>query len=349
MSGMLSIVAPGIHTTVQDLGRAGYQALGVPVAGALDPVSLRLVNALVGNDPAMAAFEFLFQGPTIEIAADSVRVAAAGCKIEILGDQPRQVPPWQSLWLARNTRIRLGAPRDSACGYLAIEGGLALPRVLGSQSTYTRSRIGGFEGRALGAGDALPLVRPAAERRAEIRLSRPPDRTPPDRVRVVLGPQQAHFTEEAIASFLDGSFVVSKETDRMGMRLEGPVLSHALGYDIASDGIVTGAIQVPGSGHPIIMLADHQTTGGYPKIATVISADLPAVGRFRPGDSIRFRAVSTAEAESARRELETDIDRRTRDMPPAIEGGELNEAMLYASNLVSGIVSATDWPSGDRS
>lgn len=158
----------------------------------------------------------------------------------------------------------------------------------------------------------------------------------------MLGPQETYFTETAVATFLAGSFTVSKDADRMGLRLEGPELSHARGYNIASDGIVTGAIQVPGSGQPIIMLADHQTTGGYPKIATVVSADLPAVGRLRPGDSIRFRAVSTADAEAARRALEADIERHARNVIPAMEGNELNEAALYASNLVSGIVSATD-------
>ncbi len=347
MSAALSVIAPGIQTTVQDLGRVGYQALGVPVAGALDPVALRLVNALVDNEPAMAALEFLYQGPTLQVNTHSVRVAAAWSDIEVLGEPARRIPPWQSIRLTEGTRFRLGATQGSVCGYLAIQGGLALASVLGSQSTYTRSRIGGFEGRALGAQDALPLAQPAAETRTEVRLSAPPDAGPPDRIRVVLGPQDTHFTEAAVASFLADSFVVSKDADRMGLRLEGPALTHSQGYNIVSDGIATGAIQVPGSGHPIVMLADHQTTGGYPKIATVISADLPAVGRLRPGDSIRFRAVSTAEAEAARRALEADIERRARNVVPAAEGSELNEAALYATNLVSGIVSATDCLSDD--
>jgi len=345
MSGTLSVIAPGIHTTVQDLGRVGYQAMGVPVAGALDPVALRLVNVLVDNEPATAALEFLYQGPTLEVNTRSVRVAAAWADIEVLGEPARRIPPWQSIRLTQGTRFRLGAPQGSVCGYLAIQGGLALASVLGSLSTYTRGRIGGLEGRALGAQDALPLAQPTAETWPEVRLSAPPNAGPPERIRVVLGPQDADFTAAAVATFLAASFIVSKDADRMGLRLDGPELSHARGYNIVSDGIATGAIQVPGSGHPIIMLADHQTTGGYPKIATVISADLPAVGRLRPGDSIRFRAVSTAEAEAARRALEADIDRRARNVAPAAEGSELNEAALYANNLVSGIVSATDWPS----
>lgn len=344
MSG-LSVIAPGVHTTVQDLGRVGYQALGVPVSGALDPIALRLVNALVGNEPRTAVLEFLYQGPTLEVAAESVRVAVAGSELEIQGDAARRVPPWQSVRLPRGTRFRLPATQGSSCGYLAIEGGLRLAAVLGSHSTYTRARIGGFEGRALAAEDILPLAQPTAEPRAEARLSTPPEARPPERIRVILGPQETFFTSTAVTAFLEGAFTVSKDADRMGLRLEGPMLSHIQDYNIASDGIVTGAIQVPGSGHPIIMLADHQTTGGYPKIATVISADLPAVGRLRPGDTICFRAVSSSEAEAARRALEADIERRVRSMTRTTGGGGLNEAALYASNLVSGIVSATDWPS----
>lgn len=346
MSGTLLVVAPGINTTVQDLGRVGYQALGVPVAGALDPIALRLVNVLVGNEPGTAALEFFYQGPMLDVNSHSVRVAAAGCDIEVLGEPARRIPPWQSIRLAQGTRFRLGATQGSACGYLAIEGGLALASVLGSQSTYTRSRIGGFEGRALSAQDALPLAQPTVEPQAEVRLSAPPDWKILDRIRVVLGPQDTYFTAAAIGIFLADSFTISKNSDRMGLRLEGPKLTHARGYNIASDGIANGAIQVPGSGHPIVLLADHQTAGGYPKIATVISADLPAVGRLRPGDSIRFRAVPTAEAEAARRALEADVERCARNVLPAAEG-ELNEAALYAGNLVSGIISASDWPSDD--
>lgn len=344
MTGALSVIVPGIHATVQDLGRFGFQALGVPVSGALDSIALRLVNALVGNAPATAALEFLHQGPTLEVAADSVRVAAAGGEIEVLGRSPRRIPPWQSVRLAQGLQFRLGAPQGAVCGYLAVDGGFALAPVLGSQSTYTRARIGGLEGRVLAGGDRLPLARPAAEPRAEVRLTEPPDWKPPDHIRVVLGPQQDHFSDSAIAAFLAAAFTVSKDADRMGLRLTGPQLAHTRGYNIVSDGVVTGAIQIPGSGHPIIMLADHQTTGGYPKIATVISADLPAVGRLRPGDSIRFRAVSTAEAEAARRDLEAEIESRIGHMTRVTDSGALNEAALHATNLVSGIVHATGWP-----
>lgn len=347
MTAVLSVIAPGIHATVQDRGRFGHQALGVPVSGVLDPVALRLVNALVGNEPDTAVLEFLHRGPTLEVGSDSIRVAAAGCEIELLGEPPRRLPPWQSVRLPRGARIRLAATQGSACGYLAVAGGFALAKVLGSRSTYARARIGGFEGRVLAGGDALPLARATAESRTEMRLSAPPDWRTTDPVRVVLGPQDDYFSSTALETFLSETFTVSKDADRMGLRLDGPRLSHVRGYDIVSDGVVTGAIQVPGSGHPIVMLADHQTTGGYPKIATVISTDLPAVGRLRPGDSLRFRAVSTREAEAARRARESELDELIDQLVPAAGLDGLNQAALYANNLVSGIVDAAGWPPDD--
>ena len=342
MTAALSVTAPGLHTTVQDLGRYGYQALGVPVAGALDPVALRLANSLVGNLQTRAALEFLYAGPCLEVAATSVRIAAANAEIELLGAARMVVPPWQSVKLERGDRLRIGAPTGSACGYLAIEGGIDLPPVLGSRSTYCRSRIGGLDGRALAAGDLLPLAQDAVDGRGELRLGTAPYMTPPGRLRVVLGPQDSHFTESALEAFLSGEFCVSKQADRMGLRLDGPSLSHRDGYNIVSDGIVTGSIQVPGSGQAIVMLADHHTTGGYPKIATVISADLPAAGRLMPGDRVRFAAVSVETAEKAACELEKAIRKHANNLVPASWAGSLDEASLLGCNLVSGVINAME-------
>ncbi len=338
MSGYLLVVAPGLHSTVQDLGRFGYQAYGVPVAGALDPLGLRLANAVAGNAEDMGGLEFLYAGPTLEVAAAAVRVAASAAEIDILSDPPRRIPPWQSVRLARGARFRFGALKGSVCGYLAVEGGFAMAPVLGSLSTYVRGRIGGLEGRPLRAGDRLALALDSPGERGEVCLADPPDLTQPARLRVVLGPQDDSFTKGALDAFLDRPFTVSPEADRMGLRLAGPRLDHAHGFNIVSDGIVTGAIQVPGSGQPIVLLADHQTTGGYPKIATVISADLPAAGRLKPGDEIGFAAVSLAEAQEARRSLEAEIGRRIRGLAPAQTPAVLNQVALYGSNLVSGVV-----------
>jgi biotin-dependent carboxylase-like uncharacterized protein len=338
----LIVINPGLHTTVQDLGRIGYQALGVPVAGALDPVALRLANSLVGNPQRTAVFEFLYAGPTFEVAAASVRVAIAHANTEIMGTSKSTVPAWQSFRVDRGDTLRIGAPAGSSCGYMAIEGGLDLPPVLGSLSTYSRSAIGGFNGRALAAGDRIPLVHDTAEARTELKLSAPPSITAPESLRVVLGPQEDHFTPGALEAFLSEKFRVSKHADRMGLRLEGPRLTHRDGYNIVSDGIVTGAIQVPGSGQSIVLLADHQSTGGYPKIATVISADLPAAGRLMPGNPIRFAAVSVQEAEDAARQLEKNIERCAADLVPATTRRSLSGESLYGDNLISGVVNAMD-------
>jgi biotin-dependent carboxylase-like uncharacterized protein len=342
MTAAIDVAVAGTYTTLQDLGRFGYQALGVPVAGALDSVSLRLVNALVGNNQQTAALEFFYGGPTLEVAAGSIRVAAAGADIEIMGKRSWIVPAWQSVRLVRGDIFRVGALRDSSCGYLAIAGGFALTLELGSLSTYTRSRIGGYEGRVLRAGDQLPLALNEAGERQEVRLGQPPDLAVRDPVRVVLGPQQELFTKDSIHALVTETFTVSGDADRMGLRLDGPKLTHEDGYNIVSDGIVTGAIQVPGSGQPIVLLADHQTTGGYPKIGTVVWSDLSSIGRLRPGDSIRFREVSVEHAEQQARDFEDDINRRASDLVAPVTAAVLDEAALISGNLISGVVDAMD-------
>ena len=291
MSAGLKVLSPGLYTTVQDLGRIGYQDIGVPVSGALDGFSLRLANALVGNPLGMAALEILISGPTLEIAAVAVRVALVGPGASLVIGGEVMVAG-QSITLSRGEVFQIVVDRPSACCYLAVEGGVAVPLVLGSASTYVRAGIGGLEGRLLRRDDFVPLGIERAPERIELWLPTPLDAARDQPIRVIPGPQQECFAEEAVTVLLSAEFRVSKNTDRMGMRLDGPLLRHRDGWDIVSDAIATGAIQVPGSGQPILLLADHQTTGGYPKIATVISADLPVVGRRRPGDALRFAAVS---------------------------------------------------------
>jgi allophanate hydrolase len=343
MSAGLKVLAPGLHTTVQDLGRPGYQAIGVPVSGALDAFSLRLANALVGNPPGTPALEVLISGPTFEVAADTVRVALAGVGTSLaIGAEKARVGAGQSVTLTRGEVIEVVAGRQSACCYLALEGGVAVPLVLGSASTYVRAAIGGLDGRALRRGDFVPLAMARASHRAEHRLSSPIVATGDQPIRVVLGPQQEYFTEEAVAAFLSAEFRISPSADRMGMRLDGPFLEHCLGWDIVSDAIMTGAIQVPGSGQPIVLLADHQTTGGYPKIATVISADLPVVGRRRPGDLLRFAAVTVAVSEALCRAAEHRLAELAARLEPAPDHPAIDLGSLYGDNLVSGVVSGLE-------
>lgn len=334
------VLTPGFHTTVQDLGRPGYQAIGVPVSGALDSFSLRLGNALVGNPPEMAALEILFTGPTLEIAADAVRVALAGPGASLAIDSI-PAPARQSVMLSRGDVLEITVGRQSACCYLAVEGGIAVPPVLGSASTYVRAGIGGLEGRALRRDDFVPLTIARAPKGPQLRLPSPLAPTGDQPIRIVLGPQQEYFTEAAIAALLASEFRVSQSADRMGMRLDGPLLQHRGGWDIASDAIATGAIQVPGSGQPIVLLADHQTTGGYPKIATVISVDLPVIGRRRPGDPVRFAAIAVEAAEEACRDDEGRLAQLVAALEPVL-GGAVDLVSLYGDNLISGVVTGVE-------
>jgi biotin-dependent carboxylase-like uncharacterized protein len=346
MTAHLRVLAPGLMTTVQDLGRPGWQHLGVPPSGALDHVSLRAANLLVGNAPATGALEIAYQGPTLRVEAESVRIAVAGGRapIEVFqvenGGSGRSLTVYESVRLLRGQVVRIGALAGSAVAYLAVEGGFAIAPVLGSQSTLTRAAIGGFEGRALRAGDALPLQQQAAEERAEVMMPAP-DLRPPDRIRIVPGPQDDHFTAAGLRTLLESTYTVSRASDRMGMRLDGPKLEHsAKGYNIVSDGIATGAIQVPGNGLPIVLLADRQTTGGYPKIAAVISADIPALGRMMPGSKIAFTAVGIEAAEAEARQLASDIGAMSAAIAHVRRASVIDTARLLGENLISGTVDA---------
>ena len=344
MSGGLKVLAPGLHTTVQDLGRPGYQAIGVPVSGALDGFSLRLANALVGNALGAPALEVLLSGPTFEVAADAVRVAlvGAGASLAIGAKESRILAAGQSLILSRGEMFEAVIGRQSASCYLAVEGGIAVPPTLGSASTYVRAAIGGIEGRALRRDDFVPLAIARPSERAELRLPSPMSATGDHPIRVVLGPQQDYFTDEAIAALLGAEFRISPSADRMGMRLDGPLLRHRSGWDIVSDAIATGAIQVPGSGQPIVLLADHQTTGGYPKIATVVSADLPLLGRRRPGDALRFTAVTIEAAEELCRVAERRLAELSAGLESVADREGVDLGSLYGGNLISGVVTGLE-------
>jgi biotin-dependent carboxylase-like uncharacterized protein len=347
MKPALRVLAPGLMTTLQDLGRKGYQHLGIPVSGALDAVSLIAANAIVGNAPGTGALEIAHLGPTLLVEAESVRLAFAGgaAAIEVLPGEGapggRRLAALQSVRLLRGEVLRIGALAESALGYLAVEGGFDVAPVLGSQSTYVRAGLGGFEGRALRAGDLLALRQAQAEEREDSMLPSL-DLAPPRRFRVVLGPQDDCFSERGRRTLLEAAFAVSAASDRMGMRLEGPALEHAKGFNIVSDGIAPGSIQVPGNGLPIVLLADRQTTGGYPKIATVIAADLPALGRLAPGAGVAFEAVSIAEAEAEHRRRAAMLAALPRQVVAVRGAAVIDAAALLGSNLVSGVVSAHD-------
>ena len=340
----LRVLTAGMFTTVQDLGRFGYQDIGIPVAGALDSIGLRMANALVGNPPNAGALEIRIVGPTFQVAAGSVRVALVGTEtpFQIIGAGTRPIAAGRSLRLRRGHVFQIGAVPDTSCCYLAVEGGFDLPASFGSLSTYARGGFGGFEGRPLREGDQLPLVNDEVPVRPELVLPDTSCVDTKDPIRVVLGPQEDYFTADGIRTFLESEFTISPNADRMGLRLDGPTLEHSIGCNIVSDGIATRAIQVPGTGKPVVLLADHQTTGGYPKIATVISTDLPRLGRMRPGRKLGFSAVSVADAEQIRRTQEQQIRERLDLLVPVDDAREPNTATLLSFNLISGVASIED-------
>jgi len=345
MTPALRIKVPGLSTTIQDLGRPGFQRLGVSPSGALDPVSLRAANALVGNPVNFAALEAVYVGPTFTVEADDARLAFVGADapIELFADEDADsgepVAPLQSLRVRRGQVVRVGSLRNGATLYVAVEGGFGIMPVLGSVSTDSRGRLSGWHGRPLVEGDVLPLRRAGVSAREERRIE-DLDLAAPRRFRAVLGPQNDHFSDDEIAQFFAGEYIVSAGSNRMGMRLKGRPICHRHGFNIVSDAIATGSIQVPGSGQPIVLLADHQTTGGYPKIATVISADLPAMGRVPIGSKISFAPITVDAAAIARRKLFAVLERIEDKIVPVLPSPAAVASRLSACNLISGVCDA---------
>ena len=350
MMPALHILRPGLLTTVQDFGRTGYQYLGIPVGGALDPVALRAANALAGNAPGCGALEVLYVGPTIEIEADSARLAFAGANaaIEIFPDAAAitgtRIDTMRTVLVRRGEVVRIGSLSGGAVLYVAVEGGFDIKPAFGSIATDIRGGIGGWQGRAIIAGDRLPLCSMRATERDECRL-KGFDLAPPSRVRAVIGPQNDYFASSEIEGFFASRFTVGSGSDRMGMRLEGRRIAHARGHDITSDGIAPGSVQVLGNGQPVVLMADRQTTGGYPKIATVISADLPALGRLPIGATIGFEPVTVEAAQAMRRALYAEIARLNEHIVPVGRDGVTDDVtpLLSDYNLISGVVDARNW------
>jgi biotin-dependent carboxylase-like uncharacterized protein len=296
------VLKAGICSTLQDAGRRGYRAYGVPASGALDAVALALVNTLVGNRDDEAAIEMLYSGVSIRVQSGSARVAVAGTDavVERAAGAREPLPGWQTITLMEGDTLRVGTIGSTAVAYLALEGGFDVPHVLGSASTYLRGSLGGFNGRALKSGDVVAAKVDRATARAESRYSRAPQLKAPAELRVISGPQAERFDQASLRRFVAAPYTVSTASDRSGLRLEGEPLNHVSGFDLTSEGVAPGSIQVPGSGLPVMLIGDHPTVGGYPKIATIVSADIPAAGRLRIGSRVSFRLVDEDEARRAR-------------------------------------------------
>ena len=334
----LLVVEPGLLTTVQDLGRPGAMRFGVAPGGALDRAALILGNRLVGNPAGAAGLEITFLGPRLRFGAATV-VALTGADLGATLNGAA-APCWVPVSVAAGDEIGFAPPVNAtgARAYLCVAGGIAVAPVMGSRSTDLFGGFGGWRGRGLRAGDHLPLGEAGAPLAdlPRLRLVAPPPRhDPTDPVRIVLGPQQERFTDEGLATFLGAAFAVSAKADRMGVRLTGPAIAHHHGADLISEGIAHGAVQIPGDGAPIVLLAARQTVGGYPKIATVIGADLDGLGQRRPGDPVRFIAVDVPAARAL-----------TRDYLDRLDAGAVITALPPATGWSP--TEGTDAPSDDE-
>lgn len=291
---MIRILDPGTLTTIQDGGRYGHLRSGIPPSGPMDRDAFVLANRLAGNDDNAAALECTLRGPRFSVEA-ACAIAITGAEMPVTVNA---IPAarWATLHLQAGDIVKLGVAHRGVRGYIAVSGGIDVPLVLGSRATFLRGRLGGLHGRALRRDDAL-AIRPAPLPRARRLVPRHVPAYPDEvLVHVVLGPQHDRFTPAGVNVLLEGLYQVSPHSDRMGLRLEGPPIEHTRGADIVSDAIAAGSIQVPGNGQPIVLLADRQSTGGYTKIATVCSFDLARLGQLRPGQSLRFRAITVAAA-----------------------------------------------------
>jgi biotin-dependent carboxylase-like uncharacterized protein len=281
---VIVVESPGILTTVQDLGRPGFGAFGVSPSGAADTIALRVGNLLAGNPPGAAALEMTLSGGRYRFEVDAI-VAITGAA--------RFPHMWRAVEVRAGQTLDIEPSRSGARSYLCVNGGIEVERFLGSASTHLLSGLGGYRGRALKRGDRLIIGAARCEGRPRAvnpeTLARLAPRTS---LRVTHAPQSEWFTSEVRAQFVSTPYRVTQEADRMGLRLEGAPLKAQRGTHMLTEGVTLGAIQVPSGGQPIILFVEQQTTGGYPKIANVISADIPSVGQLRPGDTVRFEWVS---------------------------------------------------------
>ncbi len=294
----ITILLPGLFTTIQDAGRFGYQQYGFSPGGALDQDAMATANLLAGNGSGEAVLEMTLLGAEMVFGqANTVAITGGLCEPTRNGEP---VPMYAAVAMKAGDTLSVGAVKEGCRAYLAFAGGLAVPSVMGSKSTQMKYGLGGFEGRALKAGDVIPFAAPkTALPNADKRILPLPRRESGVKtLRVVLGPQaKTSFAKEGLDTFLKEVYAVTGESDRMGCRLDGKPLAFQNGADIISDAIALGSVQVPSSGKPIILLNDRQTVGGYAKIAAVISVDIPVIAQCRPGDKVRFAAVSVKAAQ----------------------------------------------------
>lgn len=319
----IKVLRPGALSSIQDLGRRGYQKFGVIASGAMDPYSLRIANLLVGNDEGEGALEITLTGPSLQMEKGALFAITGGDLSPAVNGEP--VPMWRPVRLEQDSTLQFGACRSGCRAYVAVAGGYDIPVVMGSKSTYLRAGLGGFQGRALKAGDMISVLPPTEQADRLMKQCVKQSRSgsfvftswyagtrqlfPNSRhtIRVLRGTQYGHFSNESTQKFWSSPFTVTPQSDRMGYRLSGPALTLTEPLEMISEAVTFGTVQVPPDGNPIILLADRQTAGGYPKIAQVAMVDIHLVAQSKPGNEIRFQEISVAEAEKLYIRQEQDM------------------------------------------
>jgi antagonist of KipI len=309
----IQVVTPGLLTSLQDLGRYGYQKYGVIVSGGMDSYSLRLANLLVGNEEGEAVLEMTLVGPTLLIEEDVLLAITGGDLSPTINSQP--IPMGRPVLVKQGSILKFGACQSGCRAYVAVRGGYDIPEVMGSKSTYIRAGIGGYQGRALLAGDVLSVKLPQADLPLLASLSKKlgshffvstswyagksniSQRSQEYTIRVMPSSQFEFFTSDSREQFFQQNFKITTQSDRMGYRLAGPLLQLTQPLEMVSEAVALGTVQVPPDGNPIVLLADRQTVGGYPKIAQVAGVDIANLAQIKPGGTILFQAISLAEAE----------------------------------------------------
>ncbi|MBN1333764.1 MAG: biotin-dependent carboxyltransferase family protein [Synergistales bacterium] len=348
----IRVLSSGLLSTIQDKGRWGFQAIGMPVAGAMDLYSLKIGNILSGNPENAAALEITFKGPTLEVIHGEGLLSCTGADLGLrINDRP--CPLWRSITLTAGDQVSFSGLDGKGCrGYLCFSGGIDVPQVMNSRSTYLRGGIGGMNGRAISSGDLLetgPLPY-LWKRTAGLEC---PHHLIPDLFndlpfRVIPGPQEDKFTDQGKNTFYSSVYTVTDLADRMGFRLKGTPVEHISSADIISDAIPLGAVQIPGHGQPIVMMADRQTTGGYAKIGVMSSVDVYRLAQKLPGEKIRFTRITLEEALYIRSLMEQTIlemkrvraKYRSRILPKDHFSGDLSGTF---SVVLDGVVHRIDW------
>jgi antagonist of KipI len=311
---VIKVHTSGFLTTVQDIGRSGYEKFGVPTSGPMDRYALQAANLLVSNPLSAAGLEIGVDGPVLSFDEDClVAVTGVGFEFSVEG---RRMPLWTAVFIRRGSYARIKRTSNGNWAYLAVSGGIKTESVLGSRSTYIKGGFGGHRGAPLNPGDTLPTEAQVSSyfgiAGREIPEGKRPAYNASPEIEVILGPQEHCFTEKGIQTFLSSTYVVTVKSDRMGYRLEGPKIDHQNDADILSDGMLFGSVQVPASGQPIVMMSEHPTTGGYTKIATVVSADLPILAQCEPGISqVRFKETTVDAAQRRYRRMLAWLDEDT--------------------------------------